>query len=206
MRLEALNQDTKGVFQKLGGFKEYYLAGGTALALQLGHRISIDFDFFSKQDIPGHKILKKIRSLFGAENVRVVLNHPEQLSLRVNDVSISFAKYRFPVLLKFIEFQNVKMVNIREIAAMKAFAIGQRATLKDYVDLYFIVSKKYIGLSEIIEISQKKFKDEFEPKLFLEQLIYIKDIRKMEIIFLKNPVTKEKIQKFFEKEIKKIKL
>ena len=167
MHPEALNQDTKAIFRKLGCFKDFYLAGGTALALQVGHRISIDFDFFSKHDIPGDQLIEKLEKLFSRENVRVVMNHSEQLSTEVYGVKLTFAKYRLPVLLGFIQYQNVHMVTIPEIAAMKAYSAGRRPSLKDYVDLYYIVSEKHTNLPQIIELAQQKFKKEFEPRLFL---------------------------------------
>ena len=68
------------------------------------------------------------------------------------------------------------------------------------------MKEKRIRLKEIINLCEKKYKDEFDPRLFLEQLLYLEDIEKIEIQFLKKKVTKEKIQKFFEKEIKKLKI
>jgi len=198
MYLEALTSKAKKIFDKLRSFPDFYLAGGTGLALQLGHRISVDFDFF-------WALLQKVRKVFEGSKVEVVVSHSEQLTVAIGGINISFVRYPFSVILKFINYRGIKILPALEIAAMKAYALGRRATLKDYVDLYFVLKKKIGKLEEIIKISEKKYGKEFSPRLFLEQLIYSKDIEEMEIQFLKKRVNKIKIEKFFEKEIKELK-
>jgi len=123
----------------------------------------------------------------------------------VKEINISFIKYPFPVISKFIEHQGIKILPPLEIAAMKAYALGRRATLKDYVDLYFILKGKINFLKEIITFCEKKYGSEFDPRLFLEQLIHLKDVEKIEIQFLKEKVSIPEMEKFFEGEVKKIK-
>ncbi|MGC9031763.1 MAG: nucleotidyl transferase AbiEii/AbiGii toxin family protein [Minisyncoccia bacterium] len=127
------------------------------------------------------------------------------MTVAIEDINFSFVKYPFPVISKFITYEGVKILPALEIGAMKAYALGKRATLKDYVDLYFLLKEKVCVLEEIIKLAEKKYKGEFDPRLFLEQLIYSKDVEEMEIQFLKEKVTKKEIEKFFEKEVKKIK-
>ena len=98
------------------------------------------------------------------------------------------------------------MLKIPEIAAMKAHTLDKRPAMKDYVDLYFILKRGYLDLKKIIDLADKKYKEEFNARLFLEQLIYLEDVREVKINFLEKPVSKTQIQKFFEEEIKKIKL
>jgi hypothetical protein len=181
------------------------LAGGTALALQLGHRISIDFDLFWENYIP-KDLLPKVRKVFKNSKIEVVINHSEQLTVTVSGINVSFCRYPFPVISKFIDYRGRKILPALEIAAMKAYALGRRATLKDYVDLYFVLKEKVGNLEEIIKIAQKKYGKDFDSRLFLEQLIFSKDVEEMEIRFLKEKVNKLEIEKFFEKEIKKIKI
>jgi len=205
MPLEALKSDQKKIFEKLKNFTEFYLVGGTALALQVGHRKSVDFDLFSAEDIPS-KLLDKVKIIFKDFNIKVVINHSEQLSIRINNAKIDFVKYDFPLVLDFIHFNGVKLLSAPEIAAMKAYALNRRGVLKDYVDLYFILKDKLSTLEEIKEIAEKKYKDEFNFRMFLEQLVYLKDIKDDEIIFLKKPVGKREIEIFFQKKIGEIKL
>jgi len=204
MHPEALTLKAKRIFDKLKNFLQFYLAGGTGLALQLGHRISIDFDLFWQKEIP-KDLLPKVRRVFKDSKIEVIVNHPEQLTVAIEDIHLSFAKYPFPVISKFITYKRIKILPALEIAAMKAYALGRRATLKDYVDLYFVIKEKVTALKEIIKLCERKYGKEFDPRLFLEQLIYSKDIEEMEIQFLKKKVSKEEIEKFFEKEVRKIK-
>lgn len=205
MHQEAITSRAKRIFNKLRYFSDFYLAGGTGLALQLGHRISIDFDLFWEKYIP-KDLLEKVRKVFKNAKIKVVVNHSEQLTVTISGINLTFARYPFPVISKFINYQGIRILPALEIATMKAYALGRRATLKDYVDLYFVLKEKVGTLEKIITISKKKYGKDFDPRLFLEQLIYSKDIEDIEIQFLKEKVNKLKIEKFFEKEIKKIKI
>ena len=98
------------------------------------------------------------------------------------------------------------MLPVPVIAVMKAYALGHRATYKDYVDLYFILREKHCSLDWIIHTAKKVYGDEFGIRLFLEQFVYLKDVRETPMRFLKKPVVKAEIEKFFRQEIKKIKL
>jgi len=205
MHLEVIPLKAKEIFDKLRHFPNFYLAGGTGLALQIGHRISIGFDLFWEKDIP-KTLLQKIRKIFTNLPIEIVVNHSEELTVAIKGINVSVVKYPFPIILKFINYKGLKVLSALEIAAMKAYALGRRATLKDYVDLYFVLKKKLGNLNEIIKICERKYSKEFSLRLFLEQLIYSKDIEEMEIQFLKKKINKKEIEKFFEKEIRKIKI
>jgi len=205
MHREAITSKARKIFDNLCHFPDFYLAGGTGLAFQLGHRISVDFDLFWGKYIP-KDLLSKVRKVFKDLKIEVVVNHSEQLTVAISGINVSFCRYPFPVILKFISYQGIQILPALEIAAMKAYALGRRATLKDYVDLYFVLKEKIGNLEEIIEFCQKKYSKDFDSRLFLEQLIYSKDVEEMEIQFLKKKVNKLEIEKFFEKKIKKMKI
>ena len=205
MHLEAIPKENKSVFLSLANFSDFYLAGGTALALQIGHRISVDFDLFSDQDI-SEDLLLKVKNTFQDDKVIVSVNNPDELTVFVNQTKLTFLKYPFPVISDFFEYQNLKLLNIKEIAAAKAYTIGRRGAYKDYIDLYYIILNQFSNLEEIIEIAEKKYKDEFNSRLFLEQLIYLDDITDEKIIFLKDKIDKDSLKIFFEERIKEIKL
>lgn len=97
-------------------------------------------------------------------------------------------------------------MDAKEIAVTKAYTIGRRGTLKDYVDLHFIVSDKISSLEEIMEMAKNKFGSDFNDRLFLEQLVYFSDIEEMEIQFLKKPIAKNDLENFFKSEVSKIEL
>jgi len=205
MFLKALKSEQQKIFERLKHFPEFYLAGGTALALQIGHRISVDFDFFSEKEIsPG--LLDKLIKIFKDFKVEAVINHSEQLSVNVNKIKIDFVKYNFPPLMDLPEFWGIKFLSIPEIAAAKAYTIGRRITFKDYIDLYFILRGKFVFLRNLIAICKKKYKGEFNERLFLEQLISLEEAEETPIEFLRKPITKRTMAEFFKKEIKKLKI
>ena len=204
MHQEAITSKGKKIFSKFSNFPDFYLAGGTGLALYLGHRISVDFDFFWEEDIP-EGVLPKIRRVFKGHEIEVIINHSEQLSVLIDGVSVSFVRYPYPVISDFKKHEGVKILSALEIAATKAYVLGMRSTLKDYIDLYFFI-KLDKGLTDIMDFCDKKYSAQFNRKLFLEQLIYFDDIEDMEIQFLKQKVTKEQLEVFFKKEVEKLKL
>ena len=205
MFLKALKSEQQKIFNRLKHFPKFYLAGGTALALQIGHRISVDFDFFSEKEIsPG--LLDKLIKIFKDFKVEAVINHSEQLSVNVNKIKIDFVKYNFPPLMDLPEFWGIKFLSIPEIAAAKAYTIGRRITFKDYIDLYFILRGKFVFLRNLIAICKKKYKGEFNERLFLEQLISLEEAEETPIEFLRKPITKRTMAEFFKKEIKKLKI
>ncbi|MBL7154973.1 MAG: nucleotidyl transferase AbiEii/AbiGii toxin family protein [Candidatus Portnoybacteria bacterium] len=205
MHPEALAKKNKEIFPQLNKFNDFYLAGGTALALQIGHRVSIDFDFFSENEI-SKNLLSKVKRVFSGTKVKVSVNNPDELTVFIDEAKITFLKYPFLVIFDLIDYQGIKLLSPKEIAAAKAYTIGRRGSYKDYIDLYFIISEKHSDLNEIIEIAEKKYQDEFNSRLFLEQLVYLEDIKANGIDFLRDKIDKKILKEFFEKEIKKIEL
>ena len=202
---EAIKLEQRKIFEKLKHFPEFYLVGGTALALQIGHRISIDFDLFSEKEIPPG-LLDKAKRIFKEFKIEIIMNHSEQLSVLIDKTKIDFVKYNFPPASDLLEFRGVKLLSVPEIATAKAYTVGRRITFKDYIDLYFILKKKFVSLQKIISICKKKYKNEFNERLFLEQLVSLEEAEEVPIEFLKKTVSKKEMIKFFEKEIKKIKI
>lgn len=196
MHYEALTDEGKQLFPSLLKFDGFYFAGGTALALQIGHRISVDFDLFSSEDID-KSLLQKVKRVFEDFTVSLSINNLNELTVFVQNVKITFLKYPFPLMKDFVSLDGIPALSVVEIAATKAYAIGRRGTYKDYVDLYFIISEGHSSLKEIIDLADKKFDSEFNSRLFLEQLIFMDDIDDIEVKLLKNAVSKEIILDFF---------
>src|SRR3989338_11130111 len=205
MKLEVLTEAGKDILPSLGKFEDFYLAGGTALALQIGHRISVDFDLFSEKEI-SKNLLDKVKRVFENKTVIPSVNNPDELTVFIDGVKTTFLKYPFPVQNKLIDYKGIKFLYVKEIAATKAYTVGRRGTIKDYVDLYFILSEKRSSLEEIIEMAKNKFGNEFNDRLFLEQLVYFSDIEETNIIFLKKNVSKKELEEFFKTEVGKIKI
>ena len=183
--------------------KNFYLVGGTAIALHLGHRRSIDFDLFSKEKFGNQSILNKILSFTTPDEI--IVNKFDELTLIIQGVKITFFHYPYEISRSENLGDNLKMPDLLTLSAMKAFALGQRAKWKDYVDLYFIVRDHGVTLQEIIRAGSNAFKEEFNSRLFLEQLVYMEDIAETGVDFLGEKAGKRQIQKFFENAVKSLK-
>ncbi|OGH64586.1 MAG: hypothetical protein A2821_03405 [Candidatus Magasanikbacteria bacterium RIFCSPHIGHO2_01_FULL_41_23] len=149
------------------------LVGGTAIALHLGHRESIDYDLFTFDEFINQKIRRKI---LGAIKINsVIRDEAGQLTLVINGVRFTF--FQFPYKINYSEsFDDVvKIPDILTLAAMKAFALGRRAKWKDYVDLYFIL-KDHHTILEITKKGKEIFGNEFNEKIFRVQLAYFEDM------------------------------
>lgn len=203
MRQEALTSELKNLWQKLNGFKEFTLVGGTALALQIGHRVSVDFDLFTRKELPS-SLPQRVRKVWGGQRVKIILRSKTQLNVLVDGVTVTFFSYPFPVFGRRLKWQGVKMLPVSTIAVMKAYALGRRATYKDYIDLYFILKEKRASLPSIIHGAERIYGDEFGARLFLEQIVYLKDVREDPIRFLKKSVSKTEVERFFRKEVGKM--
>ncbi|MEK9173505.1 MAG: nucleotidyl transferase AbiEii/AbiGii toxin family protein [Patescibacteria group bacterium] len=205
MHEESLTKQAARIFPSFANFKNFYLAGGTALAIQIGHRKSVDFDFFSSRELPSD-LMGQVKKTFSHSQIAITYSAVSQLNLLIDDIKTTFLEYPYPVLESFVKQGKVAMASIPEIAAMKAHAIGRRLSYKDYIDWYFLLKEKHITLSKLIPLAQKKFGGEFSDRLFLGQLVSLVDIPTQPIDFLRDEVGRETIRKFLESEVKKIKL
>ncbi len=168
---EVLSQQQISLFDLLKKLRnKFYMAGGTALALQLGHRQSIDFDLFSRVEFKNDELYDKLD-----ENKieSVLIDQKDELTLIYSGVKVTFLYYPFKGI-QTKDWEVIKLANELTIAAMKAYALGRRSKWKDYVDLYFTLQDYKIN--EIVELAESMFRKKFSEKLFREQLAYFEDI------------------------------
>ncbi len=173
MRLNILSKEQQDLLPFIQSFeKTYYLVGGTAIALHIGHRLSIDFDMFRLQNVSHKQIIDRLT----AYNLSFRLLHrdSESLHIIVHGVKLTFFQFPFKIPVKTTDLK-VKIPDLLHLGAMKAYAIGRRSKWKDYVDLYFIL-KYHHSLEEVTKASQLLFEMLFSPKLFKQQLCYFEDI------------------------------
>lgn len=194
MHKNVLSQNQLDLLPLIEDFKRsFYLVGGTAIALQIGHRRSIDFDMFKRTPLRHHEILKKIDH--HQNSYTVTRRVEEQLNLLIKDVKFTFFQYPFEINAPVKLEHYLKMPTLLDLGAMKAYAMGRRAKWKDYVDLFFILKYNH-PVVEVIERAQAIFGQLFSEKQFRAQLMYFKDIDYTEEIeFLISPPNPATIQK-----------
>lgn len=183
MHKEILTEEQLKLLPTVSKFsKKFGLVGGTAIALQIGHRQSIDFDLFT--DKPFNNLSIKKRILQSNTIQRTYKDEEDQYTFLINGVQFTFFNYPFKINFSK-DFENmIKIPDLLTLAAMKVFALGQRAKWKDYVDLYFIM-KKYHGLEKISKKAKQIFGGAFNERIIREQLAYFDDINYSEkVIFM----------------------
>lgn len=149
--------------------ESFNLVGGTALALQIGHRISIDLDFFGKVDKDLKYLLPIIEDDFDFE---ILSQNKNVLVLKIDEVKVDFVNYRYKFIRDIELMENLRLASIEDIAAMKLAAITGRGAKKDFYDLYFLL--QIFSLSEILQFFKEKFPDGNEF-LVLKSLTYFED-------------------------------
>lgn len=200
--LESLSNDKLKVFHKLKSFRKIgVLGGGTALSLQIGHRISYDFDIFTYNKLEP-SLWRKARDTFGKGTLRL-LDLEDQLNLSTPEsVYVTFFYDGYKLLFDTIKTEYLDLLDIKDIATNKAFTIGRRPKWRDYVDLYFLLKNDYISFENLISMSKKKFGAGFSEKLFFEQLIYWGDIEDYDIEYLVENIEPQVIKDFLELKVK----
>jgi hypothetical protein len=174
MEIDIFNNKQKALLPFLKKYsKNYYLVGGTAIALHLGHRASIDFDLFTEKKINSTPIKKDV--LTSGFTSTLLSQLQNQIHFVINDVKLTFFQFPYELEAKIKYEDYFRMPDLLTLAAMKAFALGGRGKWKDYVDLYFILRDK-LTVEEISNKAKLLFSDSFNPLLFLKQLSYYKDI------------------------------
>ena len=178
----------------------FYLAGGTALAIQLGHRYSEDFDFFSKKSFQTKTILTVLKD---RGTINVVGEAPNTLHLLFNSIKASFFQYEYRLLSPLIIKENgLRIASIPDIAAMKIAAICSRGSKKDFIDLY-VVCTQCFPLPKAIEYFNKKIKPvKYERYHILRSLNYFDDAEEQDTPKMIDKITWKEVKSYFEEEVR----
>ncbi|HEY2383014.1 MAG TPA: nucleotidyl transferase AbiEii/AbiGii toxin family protein [Terriglobia bacterium] len=193
---EVLPEEAKKTLARLSRMPvlaSFYLAGGTALALQLGYRTSVDLDFFSSETVEEDPLLSKLQCLAG---LAIQSKAPETLHLHIGSTKVSFLGYHYPILFPFTTYEGVAVADPRDIAAMKLTAIASRGTKRDFVDLY-VLSQQY-GLDEILRLLERKFSPASFSDIHLKKsLTYFADAEKDPMPHMLRPMTWSQVKQYF---------
>lgn len=200
--LELLDKERQKIFLTLSAFKKIgYLAGGTALSLQINHRTSFDFDIFVGRPI-NNLLRSSVKNVF--DIVEYLVNSSDQITFVTSEhIEITFLWYCYQHINPLIKTSSISLASVNDIAVDKAATLGRRAMWRDYIDLFYLLKKNYITLPKIINLAKKKFGVEFVETQFLEQLSYFEDMKIVNIAFMKESYTPEQIKSFLTQKVEK---
>ena len=174
MHPEILTAEQRKLLPLVAVFKkDFGLVGGTAIALHIGHRESIDFDLFSHKKFGNLSLQRKVEKVRKIDEILV--NKESEFTFLIGSVKFTFFQYPFDIDYSEKFGSVARLPTLMVLAAMKAYAMGQRNKWKDYVDMYFILKDHYV-VEEISVHAQKLFGDHFNERMFRNQLSYFDDI------------------------------
>jgi len=198
MFTETISKETAENLALLGRSRvldDAYLAGGTALALQIGHRVSYDLDFFTQKKFKPQVIIKKISQIKSYYHEKV---GEGTILGRLGDVKFSFFYYPYPLLFETKKYAGVFLADERDIGAMKVQAISDRGSKKDFVDLFVLL--KIYPLKELLDFFHKKYeKFNYNQLHILKSLSYFYDAdTNLEPVYI-HPISWTEVKKFIRK-------
>lgn len=203
---QILTAKQKQILQNLTFLgKSFYLGGGTALALQLGHRTSLDFDFYSPEKFVASRIIADFKKQLPSASFPK--EQPEDtFQTEIFKVSLTAFYYPYKLIGEFALFPPIKLASLEDLAAMKIAAVIQRAKQRDFFDTYYLIEK--LGLAKIIKSAYQKFPwYEENNQIILKALTYFDeadaDLEIGKIIIFDKNVSWPKVKKRISQEIKK---
>lgn len=205
MFLQTLPDNVQSLLRRLGTLptvSDFYLAGGSALALHLGHRISVDLDFFTPQEDYEQEPL--IQDLRRAGHLAIRQQRPGTLNALLEGTQVSFFVYPYPVLEEFQDLWGVRVAGVLDLAMMKLAAIGQRGRKRDFIDLYFICQSGYSLRSLLARMPEKFPKVEYPSYHLLRALVYFQDAEGDEMPRMLVPCHWGQVKRFFREEVRRL--
>lgn len=200
MFIETLPEATRQSVELLGEKKitrGFYLAGGSALALHLGHRTSVDLDFFTPRSFDA---LALSRRLAQAGAFVQEQRKKDTLLGTFAQVKVSFFRYSYPLIVPTATLLNTAIASVSDIGAMKLDAIGTRGKKRDFIDLYFIYRAGH-SLEDVLDWYREKYKGvEVNLVHYIKALTYFEEAEADPMPRMLKRVTWEQVKRFFEKE------
>lgn len=154
---------------KLEGF---VMVGGTALALQIGHRISIDIDLFIQKDFNSGDLKEYLEVTYRMSDAKAIRNG---IFGFINDIKVDFIAHQYPLVRPMQEIEGIRMISMEDIGAMKIHAIVQNGSrYKDFIDMYFLLEHKPLYM--FVDAYEKKYSPDANISVAKNGLIYFDDI------------------------------
>jgi hypothetical protein len=180
--VDANTLDFLKLIQANPHFSDTRLVGGTALALQIGHRKSIDLDIFGKINLEPLELTQELQA-YGPISMRSASQRIQRLTIR--GIQLDIVQYDYPWLDNPVATDGVRLASIRDIAAMKLAAITNRGTKKDFIDLAFLLDR--FDLAQMLDLYKRKFKDG-ECFMVLKSLVFFDDAENDPMPYMLHPI------------------
>lgn len=206
MREDPLTPAQRAILEKLRDREiagAFYLGGGSALALRLRHRRSLDHDFFSQEPFQPSRLASSLAGTFPSS--RVLQIAPGTLSLEIEATKAGFYHYPYPLLEKPERVDDLfPVASLLDLALMKLTAIGDRGARKDFIDLFAIL-RAGVPLERVFESLPRKFPGvKYQAYHFLKALSYFEDAREEPLEIIGSLPSWEEIQEFFRAEVRRL--
>lgn len=193
--------DSLAILGRSGILKDAYLAGGTAAALQMGHRISVDFDFFTTKEFMPKKFSTALSKLGSFDED---LADKGTVLGKFERVKFSLFIYKYPLIFPATKYLSLNIADIRDIAAMKIDAIATRGAKRDFIDLFFICQSGY-HIGQLLDFYDKKYENLATTKIhIMKSLVYFEDAESDETPKMLKKVDWKDVKKYFENEVRKL--
>lgn len=170
----AVEPGTLELLESLQGnsfFEDFHLAGGTSLALQIGHRKSIDLDLFTLNDFDSNATLEYLEKSFGFKSIYSSTNTLRGL---IKDTKVDLIAHKYPFVYPILNIEKIRLFSLQDIAAMKLNSIAGNGTRsKDFIDIFYLL--KVFSVEEILSYYEVKYKSRNQMHV-LKSLIYFGDI------------------------------
>lgn len=200
---EVMTAATEATLRALQGaslLDHFYLAGGTGLALQFGHRLSQDLDFFSAELFDEELLLQRLQSLRGWA---LILRALHTLHATIEESRVTFLGYSYAALFPLLRFDEVGVADARDIACMKLSAIASRGTKRDFVDVY--VAAQDFGLPAMLQWFERKYAQANYNRLHvLKSLTFFDDAEKDPMPHMLLPIDWPEVVRFFLREVPRL--
>jgi len=204
---QTLPEQTAKLLTLIGQVKpnflmSFYLSGGTALSLQLGHRESEDLDFFSEHPFEPRLVQAELEKFDKVQDLELAEN---TLNGYIQDVKLQFLGYPYPLLEELIDYKGIKLSSILDIACTKLQTIGMRGSKKDFVDMYVILQR--FTLTELFGKLETKYRDsEFNVPHILKSLVYFNDAEDQVMPRLHTTIEWDEVKKRMTQVVREFKL
>lgn len=200
--LPKKTQETLEILSRENIIRDFYLSGGTALVLYLGHRISQDLDFF--MDAPFEvQILRDALKFLGP--IKIFSQAKNTLHCSFNQTRLSFLRYNYSLLKPFTKFDGISISSLIDVLCTKLDTVSTRGSKKDFLDLCFAVKMKRFSLLEIIQAFKRKYKGiDYSLLHILKGLLYFEDADREQMPKMLKKTRWRDVKEFFRQEVRKM--